>query len=50
MKDTFESGDLNEVKWIQELQNVADALTKPSKVLEGRLNNMLDGGVWDEMI
>lgn len=50
MRDAFESGDLNGVKWIQRLHGLADALTKPSTVLACRLNKMLAGGVWDEMI
>lgn len=46
MRDAFESGYLNGVKWIPGLHNMADALAKPRPNLSLRQNKMLAKGVW----
>lgn len=46
MRDAYESGDLDCVKWIDGKVNLADALTKDNTDLSVKLNNMLASGLW----
>lgn len=47
MRDSFESGELDEVKWIDGKSNLADALTKNNTELSEKLNLMMARGIWD---
>lgn len=48
MRDSFENGELDSVKWIDGKTNMADALTKSNAELSLRLNRMMARGTWDE--
>lgn len=50
MGDAFDSRGLNGVRWIKDVENVVDALTKCNPVLSQRLNMILGSGIWDDNI
>lgn len=47
MRDSFESKELNIVRWIPGNQNYGDALTKRNIPLSQKLNTMLASGEWN---
>lgn len=47
MRDSFESQELNVLRWIPGTENYADALTKRSLRINDRLSEMLRTGVWE---
>lgn len=47
MRDSFESKELNVVRWIPGIHNFADALTKRGTTISQRLNAMLVFSRWD---
>lgn len=47
MRDSFDSKQLNVVRWIPGIHNFADALTKRNAAISRRLNMMLVFGRWD---
>lgn len=50
MRDSFENGELDSVKWIDGKVNLADALTKHNIELSKRLNEMMAQGTWDDSL
>lgn len=46
IRDSFESGELDTLRWVAGIDNVADTLTKANLTLFGKLNNVLASGVW----
>lgn len=47
MRISFESQELNAIRWIPGTSNYADALTKRNAPLWKKLNDMLYSGLWD---
>lgn len=47
MRDAYENGEFYYVNWIDERDNLPDALTKVNHEISTRLNNMLAVGIWD---
>lgn len=47
IRHSFESHELDVVRWLPGRENVADALTKRNRVLWLKLNELLSSGVWD---
>lgn len=47
IRHSFESRELDVVRWIPGRENVADTLTKRNRVLWVKLNDLLSTGVWD---
>lgn len=46
MRDSFESKELNSIRWVPGVQNVADVLTKWNTSIPTLLNNMLAEVIW----
>lgn len=47
IRHSFESRELDVVRWLPGRENVADALTKRNKVLWIKLNRLLSTGIWE---
>lgn len=46
MRDSFESSELDSIRWIPGPRNYADVLTKRNVALSRKLNNVLNSGIW----
>ena len=46
MRDSFESQELNVLRWIPGTENYADAMTKRNQRLNAKLTRMLQTGLW----
>ena len=47
MRDSFESQELNVLRWIPGTVNYADAMTKRNLRLNHQLTRMLQSGLWN---
>lgn len=50
MRDSFENGELDSIRWIDGKSNMGDALTKPNVKLSRRLNETMARGIWDDIV